>query len=77
MFNPLVDRLQDIPTSELDSKISSLQKKYFQTQNPQLRQQIAVVLEMHIEEARARQAKQYEKINNQSNNDLDNLINIS
>lgn len=77
MFNPLVDSLDHLSDSEIDNKISELGRRYFQSHNPQMQQQIAVLLEMYKEEARTRRAKQYLKIQQNGDNGLDSLINIS
>jgi FKBP-type peptidyl-prolyl cis-trans isomerase (trigger factor) len=78
MFNHLVDNFSDLSDSEVEDKIAELSRKYFQTQNPHLQQQVSVVLEMFKEEARSRRAKQ-KIIQDHENDDnsLDNLINIS
>ena len=78
MFNPLVDSFNDLTDTEVESKIVELQRKYFQTNNPGLQQQIATILEMYKEEARARRAREYQsQIDNNGEEGLDNLINIS
>lgn len=77
MFNPLVDSFDSLSDSEIDAKISELARKYFQSHNPQLQQQVATILEMYKEEARCRRAKQYQKIQQNNDNGLDSLINIS
>jgi FKBP-type peptidyl-prolyl cis-trans isomerase (trigger factor) len=78
MFNPLVDSFNQLTDSEIENKISELGRKYFQSYNPQVQQQISVLLEMYKEEARARRAKQYLKAQQQTgDNGLDSLINIS
>lgn len=77
MFNPLVDSFSELTDSEIDNKISELGRKYFLSNNPQVQQQIAVILEMYKEESRARRAKQYLKTQQNGDNDLDSLINIS
>ena len=74
MFNPLVDSFSELTDSEIENKISELGRKYFQSHNPQVQQQIATILEMYKEEARSRRAKQFTQ---NGNNDLDSLINIS
>jgi hypothetical protein len=77
MFNPLVDSLEGLSDSEIDAKISELGRKYFISHNPQVQQQIATILEMYKDEARSRRAKQYQKIQQNGDNGLDSLINIS
>jgi len=78
MFNPLITDLSSLSDSELDAKISELGQKYWQVRNPQLQGQIAVALEMHKDEARTRREKQRMKQQEENgDNELDNLINIS
>lgn len=74
-FNPLVDGFERLSVSEIDQKIQELSKKYWQTRNPQMQQQIAAVLEMYQHELQARQAR--EKLSQDQDDNLDNLINIS
>jgi hypothetical protein len=77
MFNPLVHDLSDLSEQELEDKTIELSKKFWQTQNLDVRSQITAILDMYREELKARRAK--EKIKSQDNDDnsLDNLINIS
>lgn len=81
MFNPLVDSFQDLTDEQVEKSIRDLSRKYFQTRNPQLQQQIASILEMYKEEIRSRIARKQSGFgaNNPENinPDLDNLINIS
>jgi hypothetical protein len=76
MFNPLIDVTQytDI---QLESKIIELQRKYFQSHNPQLKQQIAVSMDTFKTELYARRAAAAKKQQENGGNDLDSLINIS
>lgn len=76
MFNPLVDDMKKLSDQQVEEKVNELGKKYWQTRNLQLRDQIATIYEMYRLEAQARRAKAYQ---NQSNddNDLDSLININ
>ena len=78
MFNPLVDDISVLSDSELDQKITELSRKYFMSANPQVQMQISAILEMYKEEMRARRARQQlEQSQNNDNNGLDSLINIS
>lgn len=78
MFNPLVDSFELLSDAEVEQKMLDLQRKYFQTHNPQVQMQIAAILDMYREEARARRAKQYQQQSDQNGeNGLDSLINIS
>jgi hypothetical protein len=78
MFNPLVDDFSVLSDSEVEEKISELSRKYFQSRNLQVQEQISVILEMFKDEARSRRAKSMLK-NQQENGEegLDNLIKVS
>lgn len=62
---------------ELEQRISELSKKYFQTQNPALKAQVANVLDMLRIEMQTRMAKKYQESNEDPEKDIDNLINIT
>ena len=78
MLHPLLDSLSELSDTDVETKISELGKKFWQTTNPQVKDQIASVLEIYKEEAKARRAKfLLKQKENNGENDLDNLINIS
>lgn len=77
MFNPLVDSFDKLTDAELEESARSLSRKYFQTHNPQLQQQIAVMLDMYNQEIRTRMARQAQQLAENGNSDLDDLINVS
>lgn len=78
MFNPLVDSFESLSDNEVEDKIFDLQRKYHQTANPSLQQQIAVILDMYRQESHARRAKAYSDQQQQNGESgLDNLINVS
>lgn len=77
MFNPLVHGLTDLSDAEVEKQIIDLGRKYWMTRNPDLQHQIAVILDMYKEEAAARRARAYQKSQQNSDGDLDNLININ
>ena len=72
---PLLD-IENLKDEELEQRISELSKKYFQSQNSQVKMQIASVLDMMKLEYQSRLAKKYREMNENSDKDLDNLINI-
>ena len=75
-FNPLVHSFDDLSDNELEEKILTLNKKFWMTQNPQVKEQITAILDMYKAEMEGRRAKP--KIKSQDgDNSLDNLINIS
>lgn len=78
MFNPLVDSFESLTDAEVENSLRTLSQRYFQTRNPQLQEQIAVMVEMYREEMRARNAKaQLKQMQNNGESGLDNLINVS
>ncbi len=79
MFNPLVDSFSELKDIEIENKIVELQRKYFQAgANPQLQQQVQAILEMYKLEMQDRRSKSLQKQNQENgDNSLDNLINIS
>ena len=78
MFNPLVDSFDQLKDSEIEGKIVELQRKYFQAgANPQLQQQVQAILEMYKLEMQQRRAKSLQPSQENGDNSLDNLINIS
>ena len=79
MFNPLIDNLDNLSTQEVEEKINDLQRKYFQTNNPSLKWQVAHLLDIYKIELQDRRLKDLKSQQSQDNgeNSLDNLINIS
>jgi len=81
MFNPLVDSFEKLSDSEIEEKIIDLSRKFWMTHNPSVQQQISVILEMYKEEGRARRAsamvQRTKKTDDDPENPLDNLINVS
>ena len=75
-FNPLVQSFDELSDNELEEKILTLNKKFWMTQNPQVKEQITAILDMYKAEMEGRRAKP--KIKSQDgDNSLDNLINSS
>ena len=75
-MHPLVSDLSGLKTAELESKISELTRKYFTAPNPDVRQQIIMILDTYKEELAKRQLEEYNKMMNSRNKDLDKLINV-
>jgi len=74
MFNPLVDSFEHLTDVEVEDATRDLSRKYFQTRNPHLQEQISAILDMYREELRARMAKKSVQTDNP---ELDNLIKVS
>ena len=77
MFNHLVKDFAELTDTQVEEKVIELGRKYWMTNNPDLRVQIQNILEMYKEEARARRARAFQKSQQDDDKGLDNLINIS
>lgn len=75
MTHPLT-KVGTLKDNELEDKIIDLSSRYWKTTNPEVKQQIMLILDDYRQELSARRAKQQVKEQN-GENDLDNLINIS
>lgn len=77
--HPFQEDTTDMTVSQLYDKVAELTQKYFQTQNPQLREQISTFIEYYKSEAIAKEAKLRLEQQNSQDGDLglDKLINIS
>ncbi len=63
----------------MHDKIADLTKKYFQTQNPQVKQQIQTFIDYYKSEVAVAEAKESKELAEKQQNgeiDLDKLINI-
>jgi hypothetical protein len=76
-MHPLVNDLENLKESELESKLNDLTRKYFSTNNQDVRYQISMVLDSYKSELGKRRQDAYEKMMNSRNKDLDKLININ
>ena len=78
-MHPLVENTQSLSDSELEEKVMQLNRKYFQTQNLQVRDQISLLLDSYKLELEARRQRQKLAQQQQENDEsgLDNLIKVS
>ena len=74
-MHPLAEDYSKLKDAEIESRISDLGKKYWQTPNPGVQNQISMFLDLYKEELRSRQAKMWQQTQNKSSG-LDKLINI-
>lgn len=79
-MHPLRESTESLSDNDIEEKVMQLNRKYFQTQNPQVQHQISVLLDDYKLELESRRAKQrLEAQQNQENGEsgLDNLIKVS
>ncbi|SVA81787.1 uncharacterized protein METZ01_LOCUS134641 [marine metagenome] len=74
MLHPFAQNLPELSDKQLDEKLSELTKKYYQTRNPEARNQIQLMINSHKLEQSDRQIKA--RLEN-DNKGLDKLIDIS
>jgi len=76
-MHPLVTTFDGVKDVELEAKVNDLSKKYFMTQNPGVKAQIAAVLESYKQELARRRQVEWQKLMNNRDKGLDKLINVS
>ena len=76
-MHPLAGDLSEIKDSELETKLGDLTRKYFQTQNVEVRNQISMLLDTYKEELGKRRQAAYEKMMSNRDKGLDKLINVN
>ncbi len=76
-MHPLIGDLSSLKDSEVEAKLSELTRKYFASQNFELKNQIAMALDTYREEMAKRQRLAYEKMMSTRNKDLDKLIKVN
>jgi len=74
MLHPIEDNLDKYTTPQIEDKMQELSKKFYMTRNPEVKNQMATLIEMYRLELRTRYAKEMAK---NQDKDLDNLINVS
>ena len=70
-----MEDLSELTSNELEQKILKLNSVYFMTENDQVRQQIILLLDAYKLELEARRTR--EKLEQEKDNGLDDLINVS
>ena len=73
----LAEDFTQLKDNEVEMKLQELSKKYWQTQNPMVRQQIAVFVDIYKTELSMRRAKMVEQQHQKRDKDLDKLIKIN
>ncbi len=74
-MHPLAEDFSKLKDSEIDSRIQELSKKYWQTHNPSVQNQISLFLDLYKEELRHRQSRAWQQHQNKAP-ELDKLINV-
>ena len=76
MLHPFSEDTSNLSINQLYEKINHLTKKYFQSQNPEVKQQIQTFIDYYKQEIRVKEAAERKKSEENGEIDLDKLINI-
>jgi hypothetical protein len=76
MIHPLAEDFSQLKDVEVETKLQDLSKKYWQTSNPAVRQQISIFIDLYKMELSTRRAKLVEQQYQKRDKDLDKLINV-
>jgi hypothetical protein len=77
MIHPLAEDYTTLKETEIEARIQDLNRKYFQAQNPSVKQQIAIFIDIYKTELSARRAKHWDQQYQKRDTDLDKLINVN
>lgn len=77
MIHPHQGDLKELSDAQLDQKLLKLNSMYFLSNNPDMRQQILLLIDSYKIEMEERQITKRKKMQEEGNDDLDNLINVS
>jgi len=77
MMHPLAEDFSQLKDAEIENKLQELSKKYWQANNPSVKQQISIFIDLYKTEMNSRRAKQWDQVYQKRDKDLDNLIKVS
>ena len=76
-MHPLAGSFETLKDSELEEKVHDLTRKYFMVPNPEVKQQIASLLEDYKNELSKRRHAALERMMNNRDKGLDKLIKVN
>jgi hypothetical protein len=77
MIHPLAEDFSQLKDIEIENKLQDLSKKYWQTANPSVKEQISIFIGLYKTELSSRRAKLVEQQYQKRDKDLDSLIKVS
>lgn len=75
-MHPLAEDFSQLKDAEIEARVSELSKKYWQSSNPALQNQISLFLDLYNEELKGRRAKAWQQQYQNRDKGLDKLINV-
>jgi hypothetical protein len=76
MFHPLSEDYSQLKDAEIETRLQDLSRKYFMVNNPAIKQQIAVFIDIYKNELSVRRAKQLDQTYQRRDKDLDKFIKV-
>lgn len=73
-MHPLINDAGELSESQLEERLSDLQRKYLTSHDPHMQHQLMLAIDTYREEQARRTRKKFQQ---NQDGDLDNLINIS
>lgn len=73
-MHPLINDASELTESQLEERLSNLQRKYLSSHDPHMQHQLMLAIDTYREEHERRTRKKFQQ---DQDNDLDNLINVS
>lgn len=77
MIHPLAEDFGQLKDIEIENKLQELSRKYWQTANPSVKQQISIFIDLYRTELNVRRSKQLEQVYQKRDKDLDSLVKVS
>lgn len=77
MIHPLAEDFSRLKDIEIENRLQDLSKKYYQTQNSNVKQQIAIFIDIYKTELNSRRMKAMEQLYQKRDKDLDSLIKVN
>jgi hypothetical protein len=75
-MHPLAEDFSQLKDTEIETRVSELSKKYWQSSNPSIQNQISMFLDLYNEELKSRRAKMWQQQYQNRDKGLDKLINV-
>jgi hypothetical protein len=75
-MHPLAEDFSQLKDTEIETRVSELSKKYWQSSNPSIQSQISMFLDLYNEELKSRRAKMWQQQYQNRDKGLDKLINV-
>jgi hypothetical protein len=75
-MHPLAEDFSQLKDTEIETRVTELSKKYWQSSNPSVQSQISMFLDLYNEELKSRRAKLWQQQYQNRDKGLDKLINV-